>query len=196
MFSYRQRHLFISFLIGVLIGVSTVTYVFVNHSFVRLERLLTLTSWDQPERYEEPVYGNASGLPRVFCWITTMPCNLIKAMAVKRTWARRCDQYLFISSEQNFDLPSIAAVPLEGRQLLWNKTKFALTYIAKHFGDHYDYFYKADDDTYAFVDNLRRLLRRFNPETPTLFGQVHMVSCQLACCYNSKKHVSKLLEAG
>ncbi|KAF6772188.1 hypothetical protein AHF37_05976 [Paragonimus kellicotti] len=138
--------------------------------------------------------AGSSSLPRVFCWITTMPSNLIKAMAVKRTWARRCDQYLFISSEQNSDLPSIAAVSLEGRHLLWNKTKFALTYIAKHFGDQYDYFYKADDDTYAFVDNLKRLLRRFNPDTPALFGQVHMVSCQLTCCSDSKSHNNKRLE--
>ncbi|KAF8566758.1 hypothetical protein P879_07322 [Paragonimus westermani] len=158
----QQRRLLIPFLTGVLTGISTVTYVFMNHSACR------------SERYGEPLYGNTSGLPKVFCWITTTPSNLIKAMAVKRTWASQCDRYLFISSEQNSDLPSVAAVPLEGRHLLWNKTKFALTHISKYFGDQYDYFYKADDDTYAFVDNLKRLLRRFNPETPLLFGQVHM----------------------
>ncbi|KAF5394517.1 hypothetical protein PHET_11292, partial [Paragonimus heterotremus] len=178
--SYSRRSLFISFLIGFSIGISTVAYIFLNHNAVCLEQHLTLFSLDQPQRHKELSYENTSGLPKVFCWITTMPSNLVKAVAVKRTWARRCDQYLFISSEHSSDLPSVAAVSGEGRHLLWNKTKFALTYLYKHFGDKYDYFYKADDDTYAFVDNLKRLLlERFNPETPVLIGQTHFMEYPL-----------------
>ncbi|KAF8567530.1 hypothetical protein P879_08681 [Paragonimus westermani] len=176
--SYSRRSLFISFLVGFSIGISTVAYIFMNHNAVRFERRLALFSLEQQQqlqRHEGLSYKNASGLPKVFCWITTMPSNIVKAIAVKRTWARRCDQYLFISSEHTSDLPSVAAVSGEGRHLLWNKTKFALTYLYKHFGGKYDYFYKADDDTYVFVDNLKRLLlERFSPETPVLIGQTHL----------------------
>ncbi|KAA3673767.1 glycoprotein-N-acetylgalactosamine 3-beta-galactosyltransferase, partial [Paragonimus westermani] len=139
MLFHQQRRLLIPFLTGVLTGISTVTYVFMNHSAFR------------SERYGEPLHG-------------------IIPEDVRTPYFSTFISFSFVLSTPYLT----AAVPLEGRHLLWNKTKFALTHIAKYFGDQYDYFYKADDDTYAFVDNLKRLLTRFDPGTPLLFGQLHM----------------------
>ncbi|CAH8510360.1 unnamed protein product [Schistosoma turkestanicum] len=109
---------------------------------------------------------------RVFCWILTMPKNhQSKAVHVKATWAGRCNKYLFISSETNDSLPSIAVINSEGRNLLWNKTAGAIKYIAKHFANDYDYFMKADDDSYVIVENLRKILQKQNPDKPFIMGR-------------------------
>ncbi|OON22186.1 hypothetical protein X801_01912 [Opisthorchis viverrini] len=111
---------------------------------------------------------------RLLCWIATMPPNHEKkAVHIKATWAPRCDRYMFMSSVNSTDLPSIAAVNQEGRQFLWQKTAFALNYVWTHFGEDFDFFYKADDDTYALIDNMRLLLADHDPNIPVLIGKVH-----------------------
>ncbi|CAH8540404.1 unnamed protein product [Schistosoma mattheei] len=109
---------------------------------------------------------------RVFCWILTMPANhKSKAVHVKATWAGRCNNYLFISSETDSHLPSIAVINTEGRNLLWNKTAGAIKYMAKHYANDYDYFMKADDDSYVIVENLRKILHKENPDKPFIMGR-------------------------
>lgn len=45
---------------------------------------------------------------RVFAMILTMPSSKAsKAVHVKATWAKRFNDYIFISSEEDKDLPSI-----------------------------------------------------------------------------------------
>ncbi|TGZ62359.1 hypothetical protein CRM22_007484 [Opisthorchis felineus] len=111
---------------------------------------------------------------KLLCWIATMPPNHeTKAVHIKATWAPRCDRYMFMSSVNSKDLPSIAAVQTEGREFLWEKTAFALNYVWTHFGEEFDFFYKADDDTYALIDNMRLLLADHDPNIPALIGKVH-----------------------
>ncbi|KAG5450881.1 Glycoprotein-N-acetylgalactosamine 3-beta-galactosyltransferase 1 [Clonorchis sinensis] len=111
---------------------------------------------------------------KLLCWIATMPPNHeTKAVHIKATWAPRCDRYMFMSSVNSTDLPAVAAVHKEGRQFLWQKTAFALNYVWTHFGEDFDFFYKADDDTYALIDNMRLLLANHDPSIPAIIGKVH-----------------------
>ena len=111
---------------------------------------------------------------RVFCLILTAPRYFAtRARAVNLTWAPRCDRYVFISeySEESHGLPLAPIVNIRpGYQHLTQKVSLALLYVYEHFRDDFDWFLKSDDDTYVFVENLKRFLSKQNPSVPITFG--------------------------
>ncbi|XP_064553907.1 glycoprotein-N-acetylgalactosamine 3-beta-galactosyltransferase 1 [Drosophila montana] len=108
---------------------------------------------------------------RILCWIMTNPANhQKKARHVKRTWGKRCNKLIFMSSAKDEELDSVALPIGEGRNNLWGKTKEAYKYIYKNHINDADWFLKADDDTYTIVENMRFMLYPYNPETPVYFG--------------------------
>jgi len=109
---------------------------------------------------------------RVLCWVMTGPSNHEKkARHVKRTWGQRCNVLLFMSSQKDETLPSIALPVGEGRDNLWGKTREAYRYVWEHYRDQADWFMKADDDTYVIVENLRYMLSSYNSSKPMWFGE-------------------------
>lgn len=77
----------------------------------------------------------------VLCWIMTRPENhLKKLLHVCATWAKYCNQVLYMSSQSS------------------------------DFLQHADWFLKADDDTFVVVENLRYLLSQHDTEKPVYFG--------------------------
>lgn len=108
---------------------------------------------------------------KVLCWIMTGPKNHeAKARHVKETWGKRCNILLFMSTQEDPNLPSIALPVIEDRDNLWGKTKEAFKHIYKHYFDKADWFFKADDDTYAIMENMRFMLRNKNTSHPIYFG--------------------------
>ncbi|KAF7256058.1 hypothetical protein EG68_08324 [Paragonimus skrjabini miyazakii] len=114
---------------------------------------------------------------RILCMILTMPNNhALQARAVKRTWASRCDDYFFVSSENDTQLPAYAAVSTENRNQLWDKTKFGVIYAATQYGRPFDYLFKADDDTYVIMENLRKMLEEHPKNQSIIMGRRFKVS--------------------
>ncbi|EDW46890.1 glycoprotein-N-acetylgalactosamine 3-beta-galactosyltransferase 1 [Drosophila sechellia] len=108
---------------------------------------------------------------RILCWVMTNPTNhKKKARHVKRTWGKRCNILLFMSSGADEELPTVKLDVGEGRENLWAKVKEAFKYVYHHHYNDADFFYKADDDTYAVIENMRYMLYPYNPETPVHFG--------------------------
>ncbi|CAB0006432.1 unnamed protein product [Nesidiocoris tenuis] len=108
---------------------------------------------------------------RILCWVMTSPKNHDKkAKHVKATWGKRCNILLFMSSQYDERLPTIALPVSEGRDNLWDKTKQAFMHVYNHYFDEADWFMKADDDTYVIVENLRYMLVDYNTSEPAYFG--------------------------
>ncbi|XP_042888170.1 glycoprotein-N-acetylgalactosamine 3-beta-galactosyltransferase 1-like [Penaeus japonicus] len=113
---------------------------------------------------------------RVLCWVLMYPgAHDTKAKPIKATWGKRCNKLIFMSTE---DDPSIGAVDvgsLEGYKKLWNKTRSALKYIYNNHLEDFEWFLKADSDTYVLVDNLRYVLQDYDTNEPLYFGQHYKV---------------------
>lgn len=86
---------------------------------------------------------------RVLCWILTTPENhKTKAIHVQKTWGKKCNKLLFMSTQYDRNIEGLVALPVkEGRGTLWDKTRSALQYIYNHHFNEADWFIKADDDS-------------------------------------------------
>ncbi|CAL8092845.1 unnamed protein product [Calicophoron daubneyi] len=109
---------------------------------------------------------------RILCYINTIPkTHYLRATHIKEVWAKQCTDYLFMSSAYDKDLPTVnlnLSVP-ESRMHLWSKMRAILRYVYR-FRDDYDYFLKADDDTFVLLENLRYALLNYNPDEPIMAG--------------------------
>jgi glycoprotein-N-acetylgalactosamine 3-beta-galactosyltransferase len=89
---------------------------------------------------------------------------------VKKTWAKRCNTLIFISSTTNISFPTIGLDVPEGREHLTGKTMQGFRYVYEHYKDDADWVMKADDDTYVILENLRYFLRDYKSSDPVYFG--------------------------
>ena len=81
---------------------------------------------DDPRVHQGEEQGGLAGRVRVLCWIMTGPANhKTKAVHVKATWGRRCNSLLFMSSQEDEELGSVALGVPEGHDNLWAKTREA-----------------------------------------------------------------------
>ena len=67
---------------------------------------------------------------------------LFKAATVFSTWAKRCDKVVFITDEDDEELPVIN-VNMTGREKLWGKTRRGLHESYRQFGAHVDWVLKV-----------------------------------------------------
>ncbi|KAH8298641.1 hypothetical protein KR018_005658 [Drosophila ironensis] len=108
---------------------------------------------------------------RVLCMVLTMPKNhKSRASKVKSTWGKRCNKLIFFSSQEDQELGAIDLGVSEGRINLFPKVRKAMEYVYKNYGEDYDWFLKADDDTYVIMENLRYFLYPYDPEAGLYFG--------------------------
>ncbi|CAF1184736.1 unnamed protein product [Didymodactylos carnosus] len=114
---------------------------------------------------------------KVCCLVLTTPSNfLTRAKAVNETWGKRCDGLYFITemekkSMSTYDLP-IAPIPniISGYWHLTLKSRLAFIYAYENLYSKYDWFIKADDDTYIIVEHLKDFLYEQNASQPITFG--------------------------
>ncbi|XP_067653652.1 glycoprotein-N-acetylgalactosamine 3-beta-galactosyltransferase 1-like isoform X1 [Haliotis asinina] len=108
---------------------------------------------------------------RLACFITTREKNMeTKLKAVNETWGRRCDKMLYVMTT-NKTGPDILGVNItDAHGTLTEKIVHAFTHMYTTSLDQYDWFLKADDDTYVIVENLKFLLAHLNSSKPVYVG--------------------------
>ena len=127
-------------------------------------------------------------LPTIFCIIFTAPGKFQenKPGTVLSVWASKCDEYRFItkiSDKTKFKETKIkgklVGAPmnilqpngwlLEDYHNLTTKVLLSFRDVFLEF-PNYDWYLKADDDTFIEVDNLREFLSQKNSKMPITFG--------------------------
>ncbi|CAJ0582562.1 unnamed protein product, partial [Mesorhabditis spiculigera] len=109
---------------------------------------------------------------KILCWIMTHPTekNIKKVTSVNETWAQRCNKVVYFSTYKNLGLETEDLEFQEGRNFLWDKTKRVLLHLHKKYGDQFDWYFKADDDTFAVMENMRFMLSAYDPAEPRYIG--------------------------
>ncbi len=119
----------------------------------------------------------------LFCFILTTAENLkSKTKLIRNTWARLCDNHRFItilpkglaknSTEIVYDRLNILQPPglkEDKYSLLTDKVYLSIKYIYEKY-NNYDWYLKADDDTFIFINNLRNFLANKNSSMPVTYG--------------------------
>ncbi|GMR58492.1 hypothetical protein PMAYCL1PPCAC_28687 [Pristionchus mayeri] len=112
----------------------------------------------------------------IFCWVlTSEKYHDTRALAVNETWLRRCDHGVFFTNapferEKKIPYRTVFAGILDSYENLFYKSRYAFYYISEIMKADFDWFVKADDDTYLIVENLRAYLRTLDPSLPYYVG--------------------------
>jgi glycoprotein-N-acetylgalactosamine 3-beta-galactosyltransferase len=120
---------------------------------------------------------------RICCLVATSPNKLLtRAQAVNATWGSRCDKLFFVTElpQMNMTLEEkefakkIPIAPLDniksGYDHLTQKSILAFVFVYKTYFNDFDWFVKADDDTYLIIENLKDFLRKQDTSQPITFG--------------------------
>jgi len=121
--------------------------------------------------------------PRILCLILTSPQYfLTRAKAVHETWGPRCDRHFFITEypqnnnkSEEFEIAKqIPIAPIKnitaGYWHLTQKSTLGFLFAYENYLNDFDWFVKADDDTYLFVEHLKAFLSEQNSSEPVTFG--------------------------
>lgn len=162
----------LSYILGTMSGILMTLIIM---KFIQYDELLLQTTRPAMIEISQPTKQaltiDLSQEVRVLCFVLTHPINhQTKAQAVANTWGKRCNKIVFISTESDDNFEVINVNVTEEHRYLWGKTKQGLQQIYELYGNDYDWFLKADDDTWIFVENLRHFLYAYSPSYPIYFG--------------------------
>ena len=78
-----------------------------------------------------------------------------------------------MSTNEDANLGAIKLDVEDGRDGLWTKVKLACKHIFLNHFDSYDWFMKADDDTFVVIENLKAMLSEYDTNEPIHFGHYY-----------------------
>ena len=115
--------------------------------------------------------------PRILCAVLTTRSEHSKIHYVHNTWAKRCDTTIYLTGpkdpdqkddpEYNFVYINITNDHLKSTEKTLEAFKFAYDNLLEEF----DWFVRADDDTYIIMENLKLFLADKCPEDLKIYGK-------------------------
>ena len=103
--------------------------------------------------------GITSGFPFRFLQQSSGSDQMDAANAVLRTWGRRCTKIVYFSDSPDLRPAGVDVLPLKSRPTTgWNAFRESLIQISNSYLDNFDWFFRADLDTYVVLENLRYYL--------------------------------------
>lgn len=108
---------------------------------------------------------------RILCFANTRPKSHSERVPhVLETWGKHCDKMLFASTSTNVNIGAIGFNLTDDHESMWGKVTQMLTFIHRNFINEYDWFMKADDDSFILAENMRFLLSAYSRDDPIYFG--------------------------
>lgn len=108
---------------------------------------------------------------RILCFLNSRPATHgTRAVHIRETWGKHCDKLFFASTLTDVNLGAIGFNVSDDHDSMWGKEKLMLQFIYKHHLNDYDWFLKADDDTFSIIENLRYLLAAYSRDNPIYIG--------------------------
>ena len=109
----------------------------------------------------------------ILCVVHTCSKNLQgRAKYVKKTWSKLCNKTLFLSDKNDPKFPAIKVTNRTGYYEVWAKTRKGMELLYSKYLNKFDWFFKADDDTYVIMDNLRKFLFKKDSKRLEFYGKV------------------------
>ena len=90
---------------------------------------------------------------------------------VLNTWGKHCNKLVFFANNPHEGFPVVGlGIPDAGSYDIAHKMYEAYNYLYQHYLYDFDWFIKADTDTYIIAENLRYMLSDYKPTQPIYFG--------------------------
>lgn len=108
--------------------------------------------------------SNSQNNIRIFCFVCTAgntDAAIERSKMIAETWGKHCDRLVYFSPVQIGKTETIVLprFPGESRSNLYPKVHYIWNVVANQYKDEADWFYKADDDTFLHVPNLKEYIR-------------------------------------
>uniref|UniRef100_A0AC35THN8 N-acetylgalactosaminide beta-1,3-galactosyltransferase n=1 Tax=Rhabditophanes sp. KR3021 TaxID=114890 RepID=A0AC35THN8_9BILA len=109
---------------------------------------------------------------KIMCIIITTPkYKQSRVIPQIETWVKRgCTDWVYASSKEDKSIKAIRSYRKDGYEFGYGKTRGGLIWSWKKYGDTFDYYLKADDDSYVVMENLRLFLMNKDPNTDVYEG--------------------------
>ena len=129
-------------------------------------------------------FSDLKPFPRIICFVSTYPNTGNSVFLLDELWGQFLAKTIYVSNDTSrlHPLPTLLfPFNYESRGLLWTKTVFSFRYLLTRYGEQFEWFMKADDDTFVVPENLHRFLREYNSSLPYYFGRELTINGVIYC---------------